>query len=416
MIKVLKSNRTYELLFIIIVLFSFLLWVGGIFLEGQNGNQYNLFFRRTEDFLADFLNPIGYSSQRDPYNNTMYTGTYAKQQPPLQYLLSYPFVRIITMGSYWAANDFRPMYYVSTFSIVLLLLLLLLYSFGFFLIMSAKKGVNIVRGGTAFAILFSAPMIFTIERCNSVILVPFLCLAFLFFRNSKNALLRELSILSLAIATGLKLIPAILGIILLYEKKWKMAIRAIIYGVMAVFLPFLFFKGGLGNISLMLRNMKDYMELFTYNEIGVSIRDLLMWISSVFGYKIPHVFGIVLVAFTTIGFLAGSFFAKKEWMRYLFLCLPLLSVPGHQGLYCIIYLIPVVITFLNELHHDISDVIFILGIIIAFSPYQFAFLRQFSTFEIGMIFIYIFAIYQFLRILTKVIRNGSKFAFISISE
>ena len=397
--KALKLNRTYEILFVGILLISFALWLGTIlFIDGQTGCQYRLFYGETWDFLADLLNPIGYASERDPYNNTMFTGTYAKQQPPLQYLLTYPFIKTVSMGPFWKANNFRDIFHVSTFMIILLILLLLLFVLAFFLISTRKKGGRVLSGATAIAILFSGPMLYTLERGNSVILVPFLCLLFLIYRNSKKAWLRELSIISLAFAAGLKLIPAVLGLILIYEKKWKMAIRAIIYGIAVVFLPFIIFKGGFSNFPLMLRNMREYMELFTYNEIGVSIRDVLNWIGGVSGAEIPHAIGYLLVIISTIAFLAGGFFAKKEWLRYLFLCLPMLSVPGHQGLYCIVYLIPVIIEFLNTENHNSSDFVFFLGIIIAFIPYQFPFLSQFSAFEIGMITIYIFAIYKSLQI------------------
>ena len=42
-----------------------------------------------------------------------------------------------------------------------------------------------------------------------------------------------------ALAAGLKLYPAIFGLLLLFDKKYKEAIRLVVYGILAVVIPFI---------------------------------------------------------------------------------------------------------------------------------------------------------------------------------
>lgn len=54
---------------------------------------------------------------------------------------------------------------------------------------------------------------------------------------------KEAALILIAFAAGLKLYPAIWGVFYLAEKRYKEAIRLIIYGILLFFLPFIFFQG-----------------------------------------------------------------------------------------------------------------------------------------------------------------------------
>ena len=59
---------------------------------------------------------------------------------------------------------------------------------------------------------------------------------FVFNYNSENTVIRNLALLSLAIATGLKLYPVFFGLLLLNKKHKEDAVKAIVYDV-ALFYP-----------------------------------------------------------------------------------------------------------------------------------------------------------------------------------
>lgn len=90
----------------------------------------------------------------------------------------------------------------------------------------------------AFLTIFSYPLIYCLERGNIVAAAVALTVVFVFYRNSESKVLREISYICLALAAGLKLYPALFGLLLLFDKKYKQAVRLIIYGILAVVIPF----------------------------------------------------------------------------------------------------------------------------------------------------------------------------------
>ena len=90
----------------------------------------------------------------------------------------------------------------------------------------------------AFLTIFSYPLIYCLERGNIVAASVALTVVFVFYRNSESKVLREISYICLALAAGLKLYPALFGFLLLFDKKYKQAVRLIIYGILAVVIPF----------------------------------------------------------------------------------------------------------------------------------------------------------------------------------
>ena len=92
---------------------------------------------------------------------------------------------------------------------------------------------------SAFCLVIAYPVLYCIERGNIVILCVVTSMFFFFFRDSENKVIRELSYISLAISAGLKFYPAIFGLILIIEKKYKDAARLILYGILFVVVPFI---------------------------------------------------------------------------------------------------------------------------------------------------------------------------------
>lgn len=91
----------------------------------------------------------------------------------------------------------------------------------------------------SFLTIFSYPLMYCMERGNVVSLAVAFTAFFVFFRDSESKAVREISYICLALAAGLKLYPAIFGLLLLFDKKYKESIRLVVYGILAVVIPFI---------------------------------------------------------------------------------------------------------------------------------------------------------------------------------
>ena len=113
-----------------------------------------------------------------------------------------------------------------------------------------------------------------------VYLVLVLLIAFLLMRDSEKKVNREIALICLACAAGLKIYPALFGVLYIKEKRFKEAVRAIIYGVLIFFLPYIFFGGIDGlkqNICNLIEVNKMVWEEGCFNS--------LVHITVMFGHK-----------------------------------------------------------------------------------------------------------------------------------
>lgn len=347
------SRQFYEALFIVVVIMSFVVWLAEIFSEGSISSQFNLFFRNCEDFLADTLNVVGYSSQRDVYNNTMYTGLSEKAYPPITYVIMYFFSRLVDMNKYYELNYFLWMYQEPKFLIIYLIYAVLTMIIVYELIRTCKKGTNPVKIFTALAILVSAPMLYSFERANTIILTMFCTLFFTFFYDSEKRVMKELSLIALAFAVAFKMTPAVLGVFLIYNKQWKEILRVIIYGVVIGIVPFFFFEGGLSNLPKMLENVQLNLEAYTSDEGCTLLASVLNFVDSP-TETLRFVMKLITYVVSAV-FLVSGFFYNTRWEKIMAVSMVLVILPSHSGYYCILYLIPAMIAFLNEERHRFSD-------------------------------------------------------------
>lgn len=141
--------------------------------------------------------------------------------------------------------------------------------------------------------LFSFGYLVAFERGN-IVVFAFICTVFFIIgRHSDNPVKRELSYISLALAAGLKLYPALYGLLLIKEKKWKESLRTVLYGVLAVVLPCFLFdekiaalkiwgsvlvdgSAGLSDIPWIgngMTNMVQRLSLYVFNGLGYYLSD-----------------------------------------------------------------------------------------------------------------------------------------------
>ena len=199
------------------------------------------------------------------------------------------------------------------------------------------------------ALLISYPFLCTsVQRGNVVVLVAvFLALAWNWI-DSENKIKQELALLLIAFSAGFKLYPALLGIIYIKRKEWKKAGRLLIYGILAVFVPFLFFGGfhGMQNLIHTLTGFASGIDSQKTN----TICGMAKW----FGGKIhmndpaANTFAIIVnylfFAFSLIFF----FLSRKKWQEALFITGILVSFIPSNWEYTLVYYLPVIFLFMNE--------------------------------------------------------------------
>jgi hypothetical protein len=312
--------------------------------------------------MADTLNVVGYSSQRDVYHNMMYTDLAEKAYPPLTYMMMYFFSRLVDMNTYYEKDFFLGMYTEKRFLIMYMIYACIGVVMLYEVIRTSKKGSNPVKIFTAASVMLSAPVIYSFERANTIILTTFCVMFYVFFYDSGNKIMKELALICLAIATAFKLTPAVLGILLLYNKQWKEAVRVVIYGIIVGFLPFLFFEGGFSNFPQMLKNMKANVDYYTSAD-GVTLYASVLNFGAVQSDRLKNTMSILTYIVSAL-LLVSAVFYKKTWARIATVCMVLIILPSHSGYYCILYFVPAIIAFLNEEKHSLTELLVLASILL----------------------------------------------------
>lgn len=162
--------------------------------------------------------------------------------------------------------------------------------------------------------LFSFGFLSAFERGN-IIILSFVCTyVFVVGRHSSNPIKRELAYISLALAAGLKIYPALYGLLLIKEKKWNDALRTMLYGGMSVVLPCFLFEeklsalriwfdvlmdgpGGLSTVPWIgygMTNMVHRLGLYILQNFGVSMSDNVVQAVSICILLLMLVYSLIL--------------------------------------------------------------------------------------------------------------------------
>lgn len=222
----------------------------------------------------------------------------------------------------------------------LMCVLLLVYAVSLFF---KKKGFIYQIVLPAIFIL-SYPIAFSsMERGNSVFLVAPLIAIALAWRNDTSKVKRELAMILIAVCAGLKLYPALLGLLYLKEKRWKETIRLIIYGLVLIFVPFAFF-GGFEAIKSFFRVLFSvYGDIHLFNIKGLT----LSLVKDLFGTK-ADLFATIVQQLYLVFSLTAFFCAKNKRSEVLIICCIMMLYVSSGWMYTCIYMIPAILVFFKE--------------------------------------------------------------------
>jgi len=360
-------KNVITLFFITASFFMFLLFLI-LFYINPEGSQAYVFFKKTTDYMADFYNVAKYSSDGNPYFNE-FRGSY----PPISYVLMMilsKFAPYKELGAFEAGKTTMGLatsaYFMFSISS---LFFLLLHSF-----MKGTRGVRFLLVSTFYV---SGIFIFTYERGNLVILSALLSTFYLFNYRSENALIRELAFLSLAFSAALKIYPALFGILLLFERRIKEALRLILYGILIALLPFLFLDHHIQNLPKLVENLSlasDYYLFMRYPRFGhyyfVSVWNSSRPLRNLISGQTLHLVLTPLVHIIAIVGIILANWNETHWKKVAILTLAVILLPVNSGLYCGIYMFPVIIMYFNQAEMNRKDWWYAILFLIFLNPIQ----------------------------------------------
>lgn len=342
----------------------FVLFISGLWFHPA-GNQSQVFFRQGEDYMADFLNVMRYSVDRNPYVNEV-NGLCEKAYFPISYCLFYGFDKIL--GFQGGENDITSFVRSGVTLLVMFMMVLLAVQ-----IYDMTDGRKVFKVLMTMVLMSSGVSLFACERGNIIFLAVSGMIFFLVAYESDKWVLRELGYIALALAAALKGWPALLGLLLLYNRQWKEAVRLLIYGLAASFLPFLLLQGGFSNIPLWWRNFHLNTEVYEFErqqKLGyhyfIAYDETLFYFDQLKLRDFWKPWFYLLAVFGMV----TNIFQKKKWIRVAVLVSIMLVLPSNCGFYCLLYIFPVILLWLNEKEKTWTDLLYLPLFLLLLCPYQ----------------------------------------------
>lgn len=284
-----------------------------------------------KDHFMDFFNSVRDAGGRDVYEKGII-------YPPLANLLFWLIARVTPDEVVSTGFEDRMLIRDDQTAAVVFVILVtacLVAVFSLFRGYFAKSRYSSLASVLAFVLTFSYPAVYCVERGN-ILLFAFLCTAaFVFFRDSDNAVLREISYIALAFAAAVKIYPALFGILLLCGKKYMEAARTALYGIILFFVPF-FFYDGFASVGQLIRNVTAFGGEKPFALGPVSIENLFV----LFGGSGSAASKIVFAVTEAVAVVC-VFLLPKQWQKCFMLSYAMLNIYSASAFYAMTFaLIP----------------------------------------------------------------------------
>lgn len=338
-IKKTEKQELYKRLFVYGMLFFIVLIVIASYLS-RGTYLINLFFLDQNDQFMDFFNSIQYGS--NPYD-------YGVIYPPLINAL-YAFwghfipLEIRCSGTFAIRNSNVGMMVFFIYNIVQLMIL----SAGIKSILNLSKIENFYY---TLIILCSQPVLWCLQRGNSVLLSVVSLFLFVILYDSDSKTHQRIAYIMLGISAAIKIYPAIYGILYIRKSDWKQTAKCILYGVLCFFLPFLFFEGGFSNVPKLISNIINCSNEFGLNRYGVkhNLKNLYNIINTWLGTDLNYMFTVltVVIVFISIAIILASK-NLEIWKIYTLLSALIILIPSFSYTYNLTYMLIPLVAFLGN--------------------------------------------------------------------
>jgi len=309
----------------------------------------SILFVEKNDVFMDYFNSIQYG--RFPYSHQVI-------YPPLINVLYSFFGHFNVINGNTVANRISQTG-ILTFSVYCFVVYLALT----WIIFQSKGGSNKEKYLFIFVLFFSLPFIYAFERGNSIVLALFFILVYLHFYHSPNYKIKYLSFLALAIAASIKISPAIFGVLLIKERRFKDAIICAVIGLFVFLLPFLLTDG---NIFVLLDNIakttKEFQGTFIDGTgkfwiVGqgnyVNILNTAKFLGRIFNVALINIAAIGSVGLLLFGILCVMVGQNLEqWKALGILSSIIVLCAGFSAIYNLIYLGIPLLYFIDKKSND----------------------------------------------------------------
>jgi Protein of unknown function (DUF2029). len=227
-----------------------------------------------------------------------------------------------------------------------------------------SEGKSINAEALFLLLALSYPLLYTVERGNNVILAVVFCFIFLMGYKSENKIIRYLSYAALGVAAGIKIYPALFGLLILRDRKYKEMLECVIIVALIFFIPFLFTDG---TPMMMVDNILDY----AVPESVAGFINLTQLTFAIFQTILPHgtvvlMSNIVVLTVTLLSVII-IFFDRgmKPWKVVALIAFNIILGPGVGTQYLFVYVvIPLVYFLITENQMTRENKFFLLCFII----------------------------------------------------
>jgi hypothetical protein len=250
-----------------------------------------------------------------------------------------------------------------------------------FQLSNLKTGPPHIKFLSAIALIFSGIYLHAFYAANLVILSYAFMTFFIVNYKNERKIIRETAILALALAVTLKPYTAFIGILLLFDKKCGLLMRAALYSILLVFVPFFFLDlppdiPATGVIDKFFINVLGWLDVMFDSSIHLSFPTNIG--GNVFAPEIrailkPLIYAASIVLTIPAIVCAPFLKAEDEWKKILLMICSFLLIAGGGTVsqYTLIYLFPCVIMFLNSnTKINLSNMVYLIGFILILNPLQ----------------------------------------------
>lgn len=321
-IKDLFKRRDPLEFFIVLMSISLALYLISAIFFGVESLK-SIFFRGCDDIFMDYFNQIRDVSQ----GSSVYTERHVIY-PPMANLLFVISAQMVSQRYCNTVFERRMTWSYEPQNLIACLLFLGIF-YALYLIVFSKyvpaKGKKKIA--TMFFVAVNASILYLLERGNMIIVCTVFTAIFLFTYDSENKIAREVGLLSLAFAFSIKLYPALFGALLIADKRYKEAIRCIIYALLMLIIPSFFF-GGPKCIIYLFENFLGFSG--SIMDMGKDIAPG-GFMGKLFGFGVSlfkYAFILGLIAFVV-----GCFFIKERWKLFMYGIIAYNMVPALTSPY-----------------------------------------------------------------------------------
>ena len=290
-----------------------------------------------KDFFMDFFNSIRDASDFDVYSK-------GATLTPLASLLFHLLSRMMSPDV--AATPFAKRYSMQSNqqAIVLYFVFMLICIISLsFIIKNYLQGEKNKALATvlSFGFIFIYPLFYAVERGN-IIVPAMVCTAFFaFFNDSKSAAIRNLSYIVFAFGAALKFYPIVFLLLLVQQKRYKAALKTLIYFLVLFILPG-FLYHGVGLLDYF-KNLAAYAAENKWGQ-SFSIVSITGLVTQLGGGKtvavIAEIVTCLIAAFMV-------FLAPKKWQKLALLAYIAVNLRLVASVYSLVFFIIPFVVFLS---------------------------------------------------------------------